>query len=1095
MSLVEIVGWSLVHSLWEGAVIAFLLFGFLRMVDQRRSALRYLASAMALLLLVLLPPLTATRMADPDNQPVKSESGYVSHQEALTEDETRQSGQEMVPGNTLGQSTGEPDESSNRFEGDEGRLTVSPTVSTALLTRLRTKVLQLFPWLVACWTLGVLLLSMRLVGGWLRARQLRIDGTSAVHPDYERVLDRLVARLGVLRPVRLLQSSILRVPAVIGWLRPVVLIPATLSSGLTIPQLEAILAHELAHIRRHDYLINLLQALVETLLFYHPAMWWISRQVRQEREHCCDDVAVRACGDRKLYAGALLTLEEHRAMALLPAATGGDLLARIRRIAAPSPTHAETTPRWIAALIALGSVLSLATAAAVISPDNGRLEAQDPPSRSPRFSESNAPVAPDTVIRHPDPSAPLSERWQWSTQVASSQRFAAFWVGYTIDPMPGIDGSIYIGRLERRGITGGGGLNLRGRISNFGDFRGFNVPGVMLAPLVGGGMPDDVALLFAYVLDARGRPVLARVHISSLALPVDLEDRPLLWLGESADEESIALVQSLFDAAPTDLKPDVVAALGVHGSSTAVSHLARWLEGSENNDVREEAAEWLGRHPDPTALALLARAARNDRLSDVRREAAEAVAEMKLPAATDSLIALAGGLRDIDARREAVEGLAEKSDPRALAAAVEVARNDDNMDVRREAVETLGEFKDGAGVPNLIELARTDRSSDIRMEAVETLGEAGKPEEALRVLRQIIEEDPQEDVAREAVETLAELDAPGAAAILRDLAVRHPRGEVRAEAIETLAELDQGPETVKILSQIAREDQNEDVQSEALESLAEMGDPEASNLVGEIAQKHTNADVRQRAVEKLAETLEPGVALERLKSIVMNDPSQDVQVEATETIAELPARLAVGALSEIAANHPSEAVRMEALESLGDVDSPEAMEVVIKVAESRSAAEVRQEAIETLGERLDHQAALAVLARIARADDNVEVQREAVETIGENLGGIGVDVLTEIARTHSNSEVRMEAIETLTEMGATEVLEVLVAAATSDGSSDVQEEAVEGLAELPDGAGVSALIRIARDHPNRDLRSKALEALGESDDPRARAAISRMLEQ
>ena len=98
-------------------------------------------------------------------------------------------------------------------------------------------------------------------------------------------------------------------PTVIGWLKPVVLLPASALAGLTPRQLEAILAHELAHIRRHDYLVNLLQTLVETLLFYHPAVWWLSRRIRVERENCCDDLAVSLCGDPVAYAAALADLE------------------------------------------------------------------------------------------------------------------------------------------------------------------------------------------------------------------------------------------------------------------------------------------------------------------------------------------------------------------------------------------------------------------------------------------------------------------------------------------------------------------------------------------------------------------------------------------------------------------------------------------------------------------------------------------------------------------------------------------------------------------------------------------------------------------
>src|SRR6185503_3583474 len=126
----------------------------------------------------------------------------------------------------------------------------------------------------------------------------------------------------------------------VGWVKPAVLLPAAALTGLSTVQLESLLAHELAHVRRHDYLVNLLQGLIETLLFYHPAVWWVSRQIRREREHCCDDIAVALCGDVKLYAGALAQLEELRGRVLEPAlaATGGELLGRIRRLLQPAPS-------------------------------------------------------------------------------------------------------------------------------------------------------------------------------------------------------------------------------------------------------------------------------------------------------------------------------------------------------------------------------------------------------------------------------------------------------------------------------------------------------------------------------------------------------------------------------------------------------------------------------------------------------------------------------------------------------------------------------------------------------------------------------------
>ena len=123
------------------------------------------------------------------------------------------------------------------------------------------------------------------------------SGASPAADAMQKVLTRLAGRLGVDRAVTLVQSALVEVPTVVGHLRPVILLPVSMLTGLSAEHIEAILAHELAHIRRHDYLINLAQTAIETLLFYHPAMWWVSHQIRQEREHCCDDLALSVCGD------------------------------------------------------------------------------------------------------------------------------------------------------------------------------------------------------------------------------------------------------------------------------------------------------------------------------------------------------------------------------------------------------------------------------------------------------------------------------------------------------------------------------------------------------------------------------------------------------------------------------------------------------------------------------------------------------------------------------------------------------------------------------------------------------------------------------
>lgn len=192
-------------------------------------------------------------------------------------------------------------------------------------------------WLVVVWFAGVAALSLRVAGGWYVAHSLRHRATAALPAQVRARFERLRIQLGISRPVRFLQSALVGAPAVVGWLRPVVLIPASAVIGLSAAQLEAVIVHELAHIRRFDALANLLQMAVETALFYHPAVWWISRRIRVEREHCCDDVAVAMSGDALGYAKALASLEEWRALpaassSLVLAANGGVLKHRISRL-------------------------------------------------------------------------------------------------------------------------------------------------------------------------------------------------------------------------------------------------------------------------------------------------------------------------------------------------------------------------------------------------------------------------------------------------------------------------------------------------------------------------------------------------------------------------------------------------------------------------------------------------------------------------------------------------------------------------------------------------------------------------------------------
>jgi beta-lactamase regulating signal transducer with metallopeptidase domain/sporulation protein YlmC with PRC-barrel domain len=190
-----------------------------------------------------------------------------------------------------------------------------------------------FLWLVEPWFAGVLLLSLRSLGGFVVVERLRRKETTPVASELEKLCLSLQRRMGLQRVVRYCESIHLHAPAVAGWIRPVVLLPISAISGLTTEQLEAVIAHELAHIQRHDAFVNLFQLAVETLLFYHPAVWWLGKRIRAERENCCDDVAVTLCESPITYANALARMAECQvAPQLVMAANGSPLIERIARL-------------------------------------------------------------------------------------------------------------------------------------------------------------------------------------------------------------------------------------------------------------------------------------------------------------------------------------------------------------------------------------------------------------------------------------------------------------------------------------------------------------------------------------------------------------------------------------------------------------------------------------------------------------------------------------------------------------------------------------------------------------------------------------------
>lgn len=309
-------GWTIFHSLWEGTVAALALAVALPVI--RSSRRRYGTACVALAAIVAAFVVTFWRVMP---------AGAEAHAAVIR---------------TFGQAGSTDARLPEMFA--EGRLAA------------------MLPWLTPFWIAGMMIFHLRSVAGWAMARRLERAGACAASDEWQRRIGQLRERVSVSRPVRLLETALVQTPAVIGCLRPAIVVPIGMLTGMPAAQIDAILIHELAHVRRHDYLINLAQMVVEGFLFYHPAVWWISHVIRTERENCCDDLVVALNGSAHEYATALTALEENRwaANQAAMAANGGVLMKRVRRLLDPKQSSRSLlTPALSAGTLAVVAAFTL----------------------------------------------------------------------------------------------------------------------------------------------------------------------------------------------------------------------------------------------------------------------------------------------------------------------------------------------------------------------------------------------------------------------------------------------------------------------------------------------------------------------------------------------------------------------------------------------------------------------------------------------------------------------------------------------------------------------------------------------------------------
>ena len=355
-----------------------------------------------------------------------------------------------------------------------------------------------------------------------------------------------------------------------------------------------------------------------------------------------------------------------------------------------------------------------------------------------------------TVIEYRGATANLDRRWQWGLDEARKLgREKEYWIGYSIQRLMNEDSYIVSGNVSGSASGRKNLYDLLAHSHNDSIVRPVSTSttfsdGVTRSTSRWGAknpvkVMKDLAILLKYGRGGNEKWLVEEVRLRNMELEVNLRDRPLIWLGVSDDDQSVSLLQRLFEEVGTsDLKEGVVNAIGVHQNSGLVSpFLLKTLRSKEVSGVRAQAAFWLAEHNADESLPVLADVARNDQSRDVRERSLFALSLLESRSALDTIISLARTGRNPDVRRKATFWLSQKASVKAVETLEDMVTNDDDVEVQKQALFALTRIPDGWGVKKLIEVARTHPNNRIRKQAIICLGQIDD-EEALQALIEIV---------------------------------------------------------------------------------------------------------------------------------------------------------------------------------------------------------------------------------------------------------------------------------------------------------------------------------------------------------------------
>lgn len=341
-------GWTLLHFCWQGTAVAVAYTLLDRMTARAAAPVRYAAALLALAMMPVAVALTFTDQLHTARLQIANPAQAV----AVTLPATFAQSPEPV----LSQGPQQVLQAATNFALES---------TFAAHETLAARAEWAMPYVDALWLMGMLLLSARALGGWWQLHQVRRRARGLVPPAVQQAFERVCERLRAGERVALRISDEVISPLAMGVWRATVILPVSAVVRLPMDELEAVLAHELGHIQRWDYLCNLFQTAIESVLFFHPSVWWLSRIVRERRELCCDAIAARSCADPVIYARALLQLEEHRTQRLeLPLAMaidgcGTSLLSRIKQVLGEDTPMESRMTSGVRVAAAAGVVMAL----------------------------------------------------------------------------------------------------------------------------------------------------------------------------------------------------------------------------------------------------------------------------------------------------------------------------------------------------------------------------------------------------------------------------------------------------------------------------------------------------------------------------------------------------------------------------------------------------------------------------------------------------------------------------------------------------------------------------------------------------------------